>query len=321
VLLAGICLGVLLHPGRSDFVRTWVVQYVLVPAGAVQGPLQPIVEWLREFSGLAPGASAEQISMMLLGNELAPVQGSYILAGLGAALGAAIGLPFASAMLRHKPSREVVAAGAMAVVTMVMCVSSMRFSEIMGPFAALAAGLWINELLQARRASRFALKRPVLSRYLGRGALGACATYGLGLLFVMIISTDVPLPRPWRDAALWLRDNKRAHGKVVYNQSWDMFSELIFYAPTSDFVSGMDPYFLLAADAEKSRLYWDNHHGRVGDDTLDKIQKAFDPDYLLIAPSLYPALEAHLRKQVELGKLRVAFDDPNYKITLYEVVR
>ncbi len=321
VLMAGIGMGVLLHPGRGDFIQTWVVQYVLVPFGAVQGPLQPVVEWLRESLNLAPGASVEQISMMMLGNELAPVPGALVLAWLGPVFCAAIGLPLASAMLRHRPSRELVTAGAMALVTMVMCVSSMRFSEIMGPFAALATGLWINELLQARRVVRFARKRPMLSWRLGRSALAACAASGAGLMLFIILNTEVPLPRPWRDAALWLRDNEQAQGKLVYNQSWDMFSELIFYAPTSDYVSGMDPYFLLAADADKSRLFWDNYHGRVGEDTLDKIMKSFNPDYLLIAPHLHPALEAHFRKQVERGRLRIAFDDTNYKITLYEVVR
>jgi hypothetical protein len=75
----------------------------------------------------------------------------------------------------------------------------------------------------------------------------------------------VPFINPYRmrAVALWLRDHG-SKGKIVYNESWDMFPELFFWNPDDRYVWGLDPIFLYEYDAD---LYWKAHHLGAGEGT------------------------------------------------------
>ena len=101
--------------------------------------------------------------------------------------------------------------------------------------------------------------------------------------------------RPWRDAALWLRDNPQARGKVLFHSRWDVFPDFIFYAPNCDYIVGMDPNYLLAHDVGKSRLYWDIFEDKVDSTTVDRIRREFGASFILVMPPHTPGLDRECR--------------------------
>ena len=319
-ILAGIALGVLLHPGRRDFANMWVVTYLLVPAGTLQGAAQSTVFELFAMLNISHGYTREEAQRLQLGTEFLPRSGANLILAGGAAMFAPLALALASAWRRHKPSRETMFALGAAMLTLAMFINSARFAEIMGPFMALACGLWMNDLLTSPRVRKQAAARPVLFSRLGLAArTGMLVVFAVMWTYVLA-DAEVPMPRPWRDAALWLRDNPQARGKVLFHSRWDVFPDFIFYAPNCDYIVGMDPNYLLAHDVGKSRLYWDIFEDKVDSTTVDRIRREFGASFILVMPPHTPGLDRECRRQEELGKLRLAYVDPNFMVVIYQVV-
>ena len=320
-ILAGVVLGILLHPGRADFLRMWVVTYLLVPAGILQGSMKDVAFELFATMGLSPGYSTEEASRMILGMEFLPLSGTMLLLGGAAAILCPMLLPLASLWVGHRPRREAVLAGAAAVLVLFMFLNSLRFAEIMGPFMALAAGIWLDDFLKSRKVARVEALRPVLVGRLKKAAfalslVGLCVVMG-GLMFMKAPN----LPPALRDAALFLRDNPEAKGKVVYHTMWDMFPTLFFYAPDSDYIVGMDPNYLLGHDAEKSKLYWDVHYGNVDDKTLSQLRQVFRAEFIVVMPGVTPAFDKQCQDEIAKGNLKQVYKDPNYGVFVYQVAK
>lgn len=51
--MGGFALGIVLHPGRADFLYTWLITYVHVFLGILKGPLHDVP--VRGFLGWADG--------------------------------------------------------------------------------------------------------------------------------------------------------------------------------------------------------------------------------------------------------------------------
>ncbi len=67
----------------------------------------------------------------------------------------------------------------------------------------------------------------------------------------------------FRAGASWMRHNIPP-GQTVFNTDWDDFPRLIYYDPTHNYVSGLDPNYLFDKDPSLSRLY-----DRIGLGTQD----------------------------------------------------
>lgn len=320
-IACGVALGVLLHPGRADFVHTWVVTYVQVFLGILRGPLQQVGLSMAEALGVTASYSREDAQRLRLGVEFLPFAGTNLLIAGGAAFASPVVLTVLSAWHRHKPSREAMLALAMGTLTLVMYVNSMRFAEVMGPFMALFFGIWIENWLRCRHVARHLAARPVRAR---RCALAGTVLVLLAAAGIWVWTLegkgerkDVPVTK----TAQWLRDNPKARGKLVWHAQWDMFPALFFYAPQSDYVVGMDPHYLLAHSREKSNLTCDILDNVVDNETLERVQRLFAPDYILVVPGVTPAFFEQCRKAEAEGKLRLAFVDEKAGIGVYEVIR
>lgn len=316
----GVVLGVLLHPGRADFLRLWVVAYVMIPAATTQGLLREVTFNLVTALDFAKAFPPEEAARMKLGLEFLPYAGSNLLFVGGAAMLSPLVLAVTSAWQKHKPSREVLLAMATGLMTVFMAINSVRFFEIAGPFMAMAAALWVNELLLSRRMQARVAARPLLYRRLmltGRSAI----LLVFGALWLAFLDREPPLPRPWRDSAIWLRETPEARGKIMFHASWDLFPDLFFYAPRTDYIVGMDPTFLLAHDVEKSRLIWDINENKVDETTVARIRSLFKADYILVLMPQNQGLDRECRRLEQLGELRRVYVDPNYSITIYEYAK
>lgn len=319
-MVGGIALGVALHPGRADFLHTWVVTYVQVFLGILRGPLQAAGLSVVESLGLTSDYTREDAQRLRLGVEFLPFAGTNLLVAGGAAFAAAALLPVYSAWQRHKPSREAMLALAMGVLTLLMYINSMRFAEVMGPFMALYFGIWIEDYLRCRHVARKLAASPVRTR--------RCALAGTLLILLaaggiwgwMLSGKEERKDVPVAGAARYLRDHPRAHGKLVWHAQWDMFPALLFYAPQCDYIVGMDPHYLLAHSREESNLTCDILDNQVNDETLERVIALFRPDYILVVPGVTPAFFEQCRKAEAQGRLKLAFVDEKGGMGIYEVM-
>ncbi|CAG0949443.1 hypothetical protein PLCT2_00100 [Planctomycetaceae bacterium] len=317
MIALGVVLGVLLHPGRADFIRLWVVAYVMIPAATLQGPLRDLVFNTVVALNFATEFPPGEAKRMKLGLEFLPQASTALLSTGGAAMLAPIVLPVTSAWHRHKPKRETLLAMGAALMTLGMAINSGRFFEIAGPFCALAVALWVQDLLQSRRMQMRIALRPVLFKRL-RVVACACVFAAFGVLWLAHFDREPPMPRPWRDAAIWLRETPQARGKILFHANWDTFPDLFFYAPHTDYIVGMDPTFLLAHDVEKSRLYWDIVEDKVDATTVSRIRAMFKADYILVVGPINVALDQECRRLESLGALRRVYTDPTFDVAVYE---
>lgn len=321
-ILGGILLGALLHPNRDGFMRMWAVTYLLVPAGILKGAARETAFDLFAALGISPGYSTEEASRMLLGMEFLPLAGTDLLVAGAAPILAPMLLTLLSLRLRHRPGREAVLAGGAAVLVLFMFLNSLRFAEIMGPFMALAVGLWLDSLFKSRRWHSIQRKRPQLPGLLKKAAAALAFLAATGVLCGLIAIKDPNLPVPWRDAALFMRDSAGDSRPKVFHAQWDVFPALFFYAPNCDYLVGMDPNYMLAHDVEKSRLIWDVFYGKVEESTLSRIQQLFKPDWLYVDANVTPVFGRYCEEQVEKGTLERIYKDAYYgHIAVYRVVK
>lgn len=321
-ILGGILLGALLHPNRAGFMRMWAVTYLLVPAGILKGAARETAFDLFAALGISPGYSTQEASRMLLGMEFLPLAGTDLLVAGSAAILTPMLLTLLSLRLRHRPGREAVLAGGAAVLVLFMFLNSLRFAEIMGPFMALAVGLWLDSLFRSRRWQALQGRRPLLLRRLKKAGATLALLAATAVMGSLIADRDPNLPVPWRDAALFMRDAAGDSRPKVYHTQWDVFPGLFFYAPNCDYLVGMDPNYMLAHDAEKSRLIWDVYYGKVDDATLGRIQRMFKPDWLYVDSNITPAFGKYCEEQVQKGALERIYKDAYYShIAVYRVVK
>ena len=320
-IAGGIALGVVLHPGRADFLHTWVVTYVQVFLGILSGPLQQAGLGVAEALGVTASYSREDAQRLRMGVEFLPFAGTNLLIAGGAAFACPVALTVLSAWQRHKPSREAMLALAMGTLTLVMYVNSMRFAEVMGPFMALFFGIWVESWLRCRHVARYLAAHPLRARRCALAGTVIVLLAAAGIWGWTLSGKDERKDVPVTTTAQWLRDNPKTRGKLVWHAQWDMFPALFFYAPQSDYIVGMDPHYLLAHSREKSNLTCDILDNEVDDETLDRVHRLFAPDYILVVPGVTPAFFEQCRKAQAQGRLKLAFVDEKAGIGVYEVIR
>jgi hypothetical protein len=317
-IFAGVTLGVLLHPGRAHFANMWVVTYLLVPVSNLQGSMQEAALGVLKALGLGRELPRAEVQRLKLGVEFLPKAGGNLLFNGGAAMLTPLALGAASAWQQHKPSRETLFALGAALMTLCMFIASSRFAEIMGPFMALAAGLWLDELFKSTRLKRRMALAPERLRRLGFAGRSTFVAALVVFWVFVLYDREPPLPRPWRDAALWMRDNPDARGKVMFHSRWDVFPDFFFYAPRSDYIVGMDPNYLLAHDAGKSSLYWDIYENKVDAATVMRIKREFGAEYVMVMPPHTPALDKECRRLAEEKRLSLVYVDEYYSLAIYQ---
>lgn len=320
-IVGGFALGIVLHPGRADFLYTWLITYVHVFLGILKGPLHDVAQSVASWVGLTANYSAEDAERLTLGVEFQPFAGSNLLIAAGPSLACLLGLTFASMYWRHRPSREALMALGLGLLSVAMYINSMRFAEVMGPFMALFCGIWVEDFLRARHIARGLSRRAAFARKFAFAATAVVLLAAGAMWSWALAGKDNREPSPLHATALWLRDNPKAHGKMVYHAQFDAFPALFFYAPQVDYTVGMDPHYMLAHSRQQSNLTCDILDNHVDDATVDRLITLFDCDYILVIPGLTPGLFHKCQEAERAGILKLAFVDHKSDMGLFEVVR
>ncbi|KAA0215730.1 hypothetical protein EDM80_05090 [bacterium] len=319
VIAAGILTGVLLHPDPSAALHHWWVQSIVVMALSHQDSVGRALDEVMRVLFNEQTNYARHIDIAL-GMELQEMGGRGLVFDNFAALFAPMLLPLFAAWARWRPSREAVLTGGVSIAVLCMFLLNMRFVEYVGPFSALAVGLWMEGVLASRGYQAWQRQAPALSRaaplalalIAGISVVGFWLGSGLGLR---------PADRgEIAPAGLWLQQNTQAHGKVVYHDRWDDFCHLLFYASECDYLAGLDPTFFAVKNRERYELWRNINRGKVSD-FVPAVRDTFGASYMLIHRSSSDFLYNRAQEEVRAGRLRLCIRDPEDDWALFEVVR
>jgi hypothetical protein len=167
-----------------------------------------------------------------------------------------------------------------ATALMIMTLRWRRMAEYWPPFAVMFAAFALQPWLEGARSALTRLSPDMLSElepFLDRPQSGATTkdtelkelfqTAGLALVAVLLavvlffniraMSGEIATSashETYKAGAEWMRANIPA-GQRVFNTDWDDFPRLFYYDPTHNYISGLDPTYLLDRDKALSELY------------------------------------------------------------------
>lgn len=316
-VVGGIALGCVLHPNPVELVKLWWVQNVVVLALAHQDSVAVVVDNVTAIFG--EGTNYGRDVEIALGRELNPSKGPAVVLGTPVLFFAPMFLPLFAAILGWRPTREAILTATIAVVWLVAYMLNGRFLEYAAPFMTLAIGIWLTHLLQTDAYKAWMDRRPVAARALPIS--GACVALiasvsiwvGASLSYRVQDRGDIEL------AGRWLHENEQAHGKVVWHDRWDDFTELIFYASECDYLAGLDPTFFLVNDREKYEAWWEIKRGKRRN-FVNTVRDDFNADYILAHRSSSEYFYNRLNEEAHAGRLRLCIRDTNDRWALYEIV-
>ncbi len=283
-LCAGAALGIVVHPafhhwpdGRPLTLHLW---------GLLQGSLR-----VAANGGAAVLPGGETLVLPLPGELLPPAP-----ARLGTELWFATSATAAAlaGLWRGRRDAAVVACTALALAGLAGTLRSGRFFEYWHVFALLGAAC---SLSGPAAPGGVRAHRQIVGAAAALLALAALPAY-LRLARERAPDRGADL-RP----ALAAVDARARDGDVVWHGSWDDFAPLFHFAPRLRFVTGMDPWWLVAHDADDARAYAAAGAGLLDDAALHAaLVERFGARFVVLwrspdarAPRRYAALEAQLR--------------------------
>lgn len=324
VVLLGFTAGWLLHPNPMELARIWWVQNILVPQTAQLGYLP---EFLRPLSaavlGWAPGTPQPSMTLALFGGEMRAPGLQKVVTDFYYLFAIPVALAVASLVARAKPSREALLATVIAAGFGVLVLRHERFAEYAAPWWMLAAALWVSGLAGAGQWQRLAGKvPPVLA-----SVLLPCA-----LIVAVAVQTARAgnalgyfQPGVFREGGDWMARQPELKGAVIYNHSWDAFSELFFYRADADYMAGLDPMFTASRGTKNSRdwlLLMQNRVPEVAPDgpTLVRVLRDdFGAQYLFVHRLTSQRFFETTLRMAAAGQLEVAFDARDRGYMLYRL--
>ncbi len=132
-------------------------------------------------------------------------------------------------------------------------------------------------------------------------------------------------PGLFRDAGEWMAREPGLKGAVVYNHSWDAFSELFFYRPDADYMAGLDPMFTAARGTKNSRdwlLLMQNRVPEVardGPDLVRVLREDFGAQYLFVHRQTSEGFFDLTLQLAQAGLIEPAFDARDRGYMLYRI--
>ena len=163
---------------------------------------------------------------------------------------------------------------------MIMTARWKRIAEYWPPFAVMFSAFALQPWLVGARSALIGLPTDVLEElapFLDRKEPGpqpiaedrtelvriiVAAVVAVLLGFVLLFNLratvgDIKSSEPhsyYRAGAQWMRANITP-AQIIFNTDWDDFPRLLYYDPTHNYVSGLDPTYLFDKDRALSRLY------------------------------------------------------------------
>lgn len=316
-IIAGITLGCLLHPQSWNLVKLWWVQNVVVLALSHKDSVAPVVDNISAiFGGNADYANSVEVS---LGRELNPTNGPAAVFSTPLIFFSPMLLPLTAALIGWRPKREAVLTATIAVVWLVAYLVNGRFLEYAAPFMTLALGVWLTGLLSTEQYKNWMKTRPVIARALPISAAvvaliaGVSIWIGAALAYRTTTRGDIEL------AALYLHEHPETHGKLVWHDRWDDFTELMFFASECDYLAGLDPTFFLLKDEKRYEDWREIKRGKRRD-VLGPIRDDFKADYILAHRSSSEYFYNRLNEEARAGKLTLLIRAEDDEWSLFEVL-
>ncbi|MCG3185320.1 MAG: hypothetical protein ICCCNLDF_03535 [Planctomycetes bacterium] len=316
-IAGGIALGCLLHPESWNLVKLWWVQNVVVLALSHKDTVAPVIDNISGLFGTNTDyGNAVEVA---LGRELNPTAGPAAVFGTPLIFFPPMLLPLAAAVMGWRPSREAVLTATIAVVWLVGYLVNGRFLEYAAPFMTLAIGVWVTELLTSAQYQAWKERRPVVGRALPISGAVIAVIATLSIWVGAAISYRVHDRGDIELAAVYLHEHPETHGKLVWHDRWDDFTELLFFASECDYLAGLDPTFFLLKDRKKYEDWWDVKRGKRRD-VLGPIRDDFKADYILAHRSSSEYFYNRLNEEARAGNLKLLIRAPDDEWALYEVL-
>ena len=317
-IVGGIAVGCALHPNSLELVKLWWTQNVVVLALSHQGSVAPVIDNISALFG-SPTDYGNAVEVNL-GRELNPTSGPNAIFGTPVIFFAPMFLPLLAAILGWRPTREALLTATIGVVWLCAYMVNGRFLEYAAPFMVVPVGLWLTQLLQTEGYKKWMEHRPVASRALPISAAVVALIAGVSIWIGAALSYRVQDRGDIERAAVWLHENEEAHGKLVWHDRWDDFTELLFFASESDYLIGLDPTYFLVHDQEKYEAWYNIRRGKKRD-FLPIIRDDFGADYILVHRSSSEYFYNRLSEEAHAGKLKLCVRAADDSWALYEVLK
>lgn len=325
-VIAGFCAGWLLHPNSLELARLWWVQNLLVPQAATRGYVPEILRGATAWVlGWPSGTPQPSLMVSLFGLEMRAPAPERVALDFWYAFVAPVALAGASLALRAKPGREAVLATIVAAGFTVLMLRHERFAEYAAPYWVLATAIWVAGLATTTRWQGWMQAGPKLRTGLRLALPGVLAVLTCVQTARAGDALGFQAPGVFRDAGQWMADHDELRGAVIYNHSWDAFSELFFYRPDADYMAGLDPMFVAAKGTENSRkwlLLMQNRTPEVAKDPADLVRVLrddFDADYLFVHRLTSDRFFALTLQMAEARQLEPVVDRRQQGYMLYRI--
>ncbi len=125
---------------------------------------------------------------------------------------------------------------------------SRRFNDYLVLFAGLYVALSFTDLFSYIEFKKSFVKRGVLIGL----SISVFYMFAANIIFLQQLFSNGAHPLEFEKTGLWLRDNTEK-GDIVFNLNWGWFTNLYYYSPDNNFVTGLEPRFIYTYNP---RLYW-----------------------------------------------------------------
>ncbi|MCB9895018.1 MAG: hypothetical protein H6839_11260 [Planctomycetes bacterium] len=324
LVLAGLILGWLIHPGSFALLKIWWVQNVLVPWGHGGGGVIGAIS--GALLGWPEGAQLPAVPPDMSGIEMLPYGLGKLGAGATFMLAAPIALPIASLALKQKPSATTFATCVIAVGFIVLTFRNGRFLEYAVPFTLLASMCWLHGLIATERVQT-ALKKTPPRKLVGITSAALAVVLCINLI---VAGNEIGyLPRAYyEEAGVWMQSHDEMKGKVVWNHGWDSFPELFMFRSDCDYIWGMDPMFTAALaneDGQRVIEFMDgrlDHWGGNPRTAFYIMREQYGVDYVFFRDDMKDrAMLRQVDSWADAGLLQRRYYDERLGFALYELPR
>ncbi|MHC4841475.1 MAG: hypothetical protein ACYTDT_11090 [Planctomycetota bacterium] len=317
-IVGGIAIGCLLHPESWTLVKLWWIQNVVVLAMSHQDSFGKALDSIGAVVGIE--SNLQEAADLDLGSELKPTKGPTAVFSTPLVFFGPMLLPLFAAALRWRPDRTSMQIAAIAVTWYVLYLVNGRFIEYAAPFMTIAIAVWITRLAQTdgykewKEAHKVTAKAAPTAAFVLALVAACLIWFGASSNYVVRNRGDI------REAGQWIHQNEQAHGKIIWHDRWDDFTELMFYASEADYLTGLDPTFMYVHDADKFNS-WNRIRRGKEHNPLKSIRDDFNADYILVHKSSSEFLYNKLSDEAKGGRLflEISADDGSW--SLYRIAR
>ena len=278
--LAGIAVGLVIHPQFPNNLKTWYVQNALLPVFNF-GKRQEF--WfVTEVKSLPIWAfiGANGITLFLFGVAMALL-----------------------ILNRRKLSHLFLFIFSLASIFMGMTIFSIRFVEYWVPFSVLACALSLKVLEP--------VKLPVLKTGFRVGHFALISLTILTYVLVMLL-VPIPLTPELEEAAHWLKTNARQKS-VIFTTNWSDFPQLFYFNTQNYYLFGLDPVYCYAYDPDVWHHWIAIVSGEV-EEPSKEIREVFGVSYVLCTKDSKETEYALTKQLLQTDQSHIRYEDKRYLI-------